>query len=456
MDARVKTTLPDTIAADLGIIAGDCVLAVNDNTQLEDMFDYEFEVLYDSEITLLVKHLDGSEELYEIEKDSGEDLGIVFESPIFTPIKTCNNACPFCFIDQQPEGLRPTLYIKDDDYRLSYFCNTYITLTNLTRHDRDRIERIRPGPLYVSVHSTVPEVREKLLVNKKAGEVMKELTWLASLEVPFHAQLVICPGINDGESLSQSLKDLSTLHPHCLSVAVVPVGLTNFRGSLPDLTAMTKSVALDVIERLGRFAVESGLPEFAFASDEFYVRAEMPMPGYEAYGEFPQLDDGVGTARLLVQEFFELEAKLPEKIEPEQRHVVLTGQLGGMILQPIVQRLNAIDGLYLDLVAVHNKFWGEAVTVAGLITGKDILNTLSGQDLSGYESIFLPETMLKSGDTLFLDGLSVEDLEDKLDCAIDVVKQPSRALSLLSALFPDRFSPPPPEPFVPVITESAY
>src|SRR5262249_21154377 len=160
---------------------------------------------------------------YTLAKNEGEDIGIQFESPVFTPIKTCNNACPFCFIDQQPPGLRASLYVKDDDYRLSYFCNTYITLTNLTRHDRERIERIRLGPLYVSVHSTIPEIRRKLLLNPKAGDVLTELRWLAGLEIPFHTQLVICPGVNDGENLSRTLSDLAGLHPHCLSVAVVPV-----------------------------------------------------------------------------------------------------------------------------------------------------------------------------------------------------------------------------------------
>jgi putative radical SAM enzyme (TIGR03279 family) len=279
-----------------------------------------------------------------------------------------------------------------------------------------------------------------LLVNKKAGEIMKELTWLGSLDIPFHCQLVICPGINDGDSLTQSLEDLSTLIPNCLSVAIVPVGLTEHRINLPDLTAMTKAVAEDVLKRLAAFQKKTGLKEFAFASDEFYVRAELPIPGYEAYGDFPQLDDGVGTARILTEEFFELESTLPAAVAVPRNYVALTGKLGAMVLQPIIQRLNKIEGLYLDLITIDNQFWGEAVTVVGLITGQDILNTLSQTDLSGYTSILIPETMLKSGDVLFLDGYSIADLEAKLGCKLEVVPDPSRAQSLLDVLFQDELT----------------
>lgn len=435
MDARIKTTFENSVAARLGLKAGDRIVAINGHDNLEDLFDYEFEILGESTLTLKVVHADGSAETYTVEKDEDEDLGLQFESPIFTPIKTCNNACPFCFIDQQPEGLRPSLYVKDDDYRLSYFCNTYITLTNLTRHDRERIERIRPGPLYVSVHSTVPEIREQLLRNPKARGIMTELQWLGSLDVPFHAQLVICPGLNDGESLSQSLRDLVSLRPHCLSVAIVPVGLTNYREKLPEMIPVVKTVARDVLARLNAFETETGLKEFAFASDEFYVRAEEPMPGYEAYGEFPQLDDGVGTASLLSQEFFALESALPSSIQPPKHYMALTGKLGAMVLQPIVQRLNQIDGLFVDLVTIENNFWGDSVTVSGLVTGQDILSALQGQDLSAYQCILIPETMLKSDDTVFLDGYSVADLEKRLNCQVQIVQNPAQAQSLLDVLF---------------------
>jgi putative radical SAM enzyme (TIGR03279 family) len=433
MHARIQTVEPDSPAARHGVHVGDVVSAINQRTDLEDQFDYDFEVMGESTVTLILQR-NGQEQAVIVHNPDDVDWGIRFESPVFTPIKTCNNACPFCFIDQQPQGLRPTLYVKDDDWRLSYFCNTYITLTNLTRHDRERMARIRPGPLYVSVHSTVPVVRQQLLVNAKAGNILEELRWLAELDIPFHAQVVVCPGINDGDSLTQTLADLYALHPHCLSVAIVPVGLTTHRETLAELIPVSQSVALGVIQRLSAFQHEMGSETFAFASDEFYVLAKQPLPQYAAYGEFPQLDDGVGTARLLTEEFFALEPRLPQLLDPPQRYLIITGQLGAMVLDPIVKRLNRIAGLFVDLVPVQNRFWGEAVTVAGLITGQDIVSTLGGQDLSGYTAMLLPQTMLKSGGVLFLDGMSMIDLSDRLGCPVRVVAQPERAQSLLGAL----------------------
>lgn len=435
MDARVKSILKKSLADRLGILPGDSLLAVNGNSQLEDLFDYRFEVAGETCITLEIQRPNGTTALLSAEKEGDEDPGIEFESPIFTPLKTCNNACPFCFIDQQPEGLRESLYVKDDDYRLSCFCSTYVTLTNLTRHDRERIARIRPGPLYISVHSTLPEIRERMLQNRKAGRIMKELRWLASLGIPFHTQLVICPGMNDGDSLIRTLQDLASLQPHCMSVAVVPIGLTSHRKYLPSLRPVDKEAAQDVIARIRRFEQENQAKGFAFASDEFYVRADCPIPAYEAYGDFPQLEDGVGAACLLSQEFIDLEHTLPAEVAPARRYVILTGELGAEVIRPIAERLNRIEGLFLEVVVIENRFWGDAVTVAGLITGQDVQKTLESQNLSGYESILIPETMLKPEEQTFLDDYPLAKLEQKLGCRIHVVSQPSRAHSLLDALF---------------------
>lgn len=439
MNCRIKAILPDSAASPLNFQVGDRLLAVNRNDQLEDQFDYQFEVLGEAQVSFLIER-DGQQIEIVMDKDEDDDPGLVFESPVFTPIKTCNNACPFCFIDQQPEGLRASLYVKDDDWRLSYFCNTYITLTNLTQRDRQRMEMLRPGPLYVSVHSTVPEVRQKLLMNPKAGEVMKELSWLKSLDIPFHAQVVLCPGINDGDTFSQTLRDLASLRPACESVAVVPVGLTQHRGKLPDLNPVTQADAEAVIDSLQAFWAENpDTKDFAFASDEFYVLAGQMLPSYDSYGEFPQLDDGVGTARLLTEEFFKLAESFPAQLSAPRKLLLLTGELGGMVLGPFAQRFNQIENLYVDVLPIKSQFWGEAVTVAGLITGQDILTALYGQDVSGYDAILIPETMVRPDfegrEHVFLDGMDTQQLSDELRVPFAVVSEPTQAASLVKAVF---------------------
>lgn len=436
MKAVVASVEPGGLAEGAGIRPGDTVLAVNGNRHLEDMFDYQFETGDSACVEIHVRHEDGEEEIFEIEKDPDEDPGIVFTSPVFTPIRTCNNACPFCFIDQQPEGLRPSLYVKDDDYRLSYFANTYITLTNLTARDRARIERLRPGPLYISVHASDPQVRKILLANPKAPPIMQELAWLKDLEIPFHCQIVVCPGINDGEVLARSLRDLFTLRPEALSVAVVPVGLTQYRGHLSELVAVGPESARAVIGVVDAFKRENPeAADFVFLSDEFYFRAGLPLPAYEEYADFPQLDDGVGTARLLLQDFFELEATLPKAIDPPVNVMALTGKLGAMILQPIITRLNAVEGLYVDLVPVANRFWGDSVDIAGLVTGQDIEATLSALDLSGYRSVIIPSVMLKQSTDAFLDGLTVRELSNRLQIPFQIVQDAYSAREFVARVF---------------------
>jgi len=436
MSAEIAQIVPESLAEAVGLQPGDCVLAINGSDALEDMLDYQFEVTDADTLELHVRHADGTEEIYELEKEPDEDPGLIFKSPLFTPIRTCNNACPFCFIDQQPPGLRPSLAIKDDDYRLSYFNNTYITLTNLTARDRERITRLRPGPLYVSVHSTVPEIRRQLLKNPKAGNILDELRWLKSLDIPFHCQLVICPGINDGEALSQTLGDLATLMPEALSVAVVPVGLTQYREALSPLQAFHAESAKAVIERVDAF--KAGHPdtkEFIFLSDEFYLKAGLPLPAYDDYADFPQLEDGVGTARMLLSGFYELEADLPEKLPCPTRVFLLTGRLGAMILQPIVQRPNVIQGLYVDMLTVQNSFWGDAVDVAGLIMGQDILATLKDIDRTCYHAVLIPSVMLKKDDAdQFLDDARVSDLAHTLDIPFLVIDDPYSAEELVDTL----------------------
>lgn len=434
MKVEVKKILENSPLARYGKIgAGDFIISINGNDALSDLFDYQFEIASETTIILEVLHADGIVATHRINKKAEEDPGILFASPLFTPIKTCNNSCLFCFIDQQPSGLRESLYVKDDDYRLSYFCGTYITLTNLSSNDRKRMALIRPGPLYVSVHSTVAEIREQLMGNKKARHIMKDLKWLAGLDIPFHAQLVICPGINDADSLTQSLNDLASLRPWCLSIAVVPLGLTDYRQTLSSLKPVDRLVAMDVIKRIGNFEKITGIQSFVFASDEFYMLAGEKLPSYDSYGDFPQLEDGVGTICTLQYEFNNLKDTLPERINPDLKYLVVTGKFGECVLKPVIQILNKIDGLYVELIAIENRFWGQSVTVSGLITGQDIINQLSCNNLDQYNAVLIPETMLKQGEHVFLDDYTVEELEQQLNCKIKIVNKPDRAESLINA-----------------------
>jgi putative radical SAM enzyme (TIGR03279 family) len=447
----IQSVAPDSPAALAGLRPGDQILTLNGHHDLEDLLDYQFEVSGIDYLALTIRRTAGTDEFYRDKSaldsagdganlaisfaiDPDEPIGLTFTRPIFTDIKTCVNACPFCFIDQQPEGLRPSLYVKDDDYRLSYFNNTYITLTNLSANDRRRIETLRPGPLYVSVHATVPEVRERLLVNRKAGLIMDELRWLAGLEIPFHAQVVICPGINDGNLLTQTLHDLRSVQPACQSVAVVPVGLTQYRGHLPDLVPVDGASAAAVIERVAAFRQDTGTQDWVFLSDEFYYKAGQPLPQYGDYADFPQLEDGVGTARMLLEGFYRLEPSLPKTIEPSRNVLVLTGKLAAMTLLPIVARLNQIEGLYVDCMAVESQFWGQAVDVAGLITGGDIRVALQKIQVEGYAFGVIPGVMLKSGTTQFLDDLTVEDLVALCGLPIRVVRDPYNAQAFVSTV----------------------
>lgn len=443
MEIWIHSAAPGSPAQKAGLGPGDRILSINGRADLEDLFDWQFELCDTAYLELQVQRTGGTEETLIVEKDPDADLGLTFTSPVFSPIKTCNNACPFCFIDQQPPGLRASLYVKDDDWRLSYFNNTYITLTNLTPRDRQRMSAIRPGPLYVSVHATDPAIRARLLGDRpRGGDILAELRWLASLEIPFHAQIVVCPGINDGDALSQSLADLAALRPHALSVAVIPVGLTAHRAHLPTLTPVDAESARAVIARVEAFRSRppqrrrknDSLTDFVFLSDEFYYKVGLPIPAYGDYGDFPQLDDGVGTVRLLMDDFFALSPALPARLDPPCRALIPTGRLAVMALAPIVNRLNQIEGCYVDTLAVDSDFWGDRVDVAGLITGSDLIKTLRAHDLSGYDFAVIPSVMLKQDTRLFLDGLTVNDVCEQAGCRLEVVEDPYSAEELLARL----------------------
>lgn len=410
---------PKSIAEDLGLKAGDEILYLN-KAKLRDVLDYN---LLDcgEEIELHIKHQNGEEEIFEIEKDFDEPLGIEFSEIIFDRIKPCTNRCKFCFIDQQPAGMRSSLYVKDDDYRLSYFHGTYVTLTNLTQSDRTRIEQLRLGPLYVSVHTTNPELRAQMMRNPKASNIMQDLKWLREIEVPCHIQVVLCPGFNDKDELSRTLEDLAQIKDNILSVAIVPLGITKFREDA-DLTKVTPQKAQEVLNQIFDFNAQMR-QNFVLPSDEFFMLADKEFPKKEFYRGYNQLEDGVGTVRMLIDSFQKFKRKLPKAISKKTEFTMATGLLASYAMKDIIEELNKINNLSVNLQVLKSHFWGDDITVAGLITGKDIIKNLEPQKES-IENIIIPSVMLRDGSDIFLDDLKVDDLQSRLDAKFHIIQNP--------------------------------
>lgn len=416
MVAIIEQIEKSSIAEDLGLNAGDEVVSIN-GVVLKDYFDYKFFAIQE-EIDLHIRYANGEEEIFEIEKDFGEDLGITFDNVIFDKIKPCANNCAFCFIEQQPKSMRDTLLVKDDDYRLSFFNGTYITLTNLTKQDRERIEQLRIGPLYVSVHTTDGELRQKILCNKRAKDIMKDLKWLESLEIPIHTQIVLCPGLNDGQNLEKTLDDLTKFN-NILSVAVVPVGITKFQEN-PVIKKVTPEVALEVIRLSEEFNTKIG-QSLIMPSDEFYILAQKNIPDADFYNEYGQLEDGVGTCRMLIDDFQSKKHILPSKISSPVEFTLFTGRLAQDVMEEILGDFNKIENLKINLHIAKSKFWGEDVSVAGLFTGQDILDELlpyKGQ----IENIIIPSVMLRDDSDVFLDNMTVPELEQRLKVKFYIIK----------------------------------
>ncbi|MGN0005401.1 MAG: DUF512 domain-containing protein, partial [Candidatus Gastranaerophilaceae bacterium] len=321
MPAKIIEIQPDTIAEEIGLAAGDEILKINGEVP-KDYIDYSYLTACE-ELNIWVKHSDGTPEIYEIEKDFDEELGVVFESAVFDKIKPCTNHCIFCFVDGQPKGLRSTLYIKDDDYRLSYLQGSYVTLTNLTTKDKDRISTMHLGPLYVSVHSMNGELRAKMLRNPKAVNIKEDLNFLKQNDIPFHAQIVLCPGFNDGEELKYSLNELYKYKSVLLSIAIVPVGITKYRED--NLTTVNKEKAIECIEIVDEFNKKrKSFP--ACLSDEFFLIAEREVPEAKYYGNFEQIEDGVGSLRLLKDDFAKRFKKLPKALKKPFRLTFATSK----------------------------------------------------------------------------------------------------------------------------------
>ena len=417
----IKAVEPLSIAEELGIEPGDKLISINDNI-IEDVFDYHY-LVNDEELVVLIEKADGEEWELEIEKDYEEDLGITFEQGLMDEYRSCRNKCIFCFIDQMPKGMRETLYFKDDDSRLSFLQGNYITLTNMSDHDVERMVQYHLEPINISFQTTNPELRCKMLHNRFAGEALKKVDKLYEGGIHMNGQIVLCKGVNDGEELERSIRDLTKYLPYLQSVSVVPVGLTKYRDGLYPLEPFTKEDAIQVLDTIEgwqkKIYEEYGL-HFIHAGDEWYILAEREMPEEERYDGYMQLENGVGMLRLLMNEFDEALADL----EGDERKVevsIATGKLAYPYLQRMIEKLQMkFPNVKVHLYWIRNDFFGEKITVAGLITGQDLTAQLKGRELGS--KLLLPCNMLRDGEEVFLDDVTLTQVKDSLQVEIDIVK----------------------------------
>ncbi len=424
----IKAVQEGSIAQEMEIEAGDRLLSVNGEA-VEDVFDYQY-LMQDEYVEVSVLKPSGEEWVLEIEKEYGEDLGVEFENGLMDEYRSCQNKCIFCFIDQMPKGMRPTLYFKDDDSRLSFLQGNYVTLTNLSEHDVERIIRYRLSPINISFQTTNPQLRCMMLHNRFAGESLKKADRFYEAGIEMNGQIVLCKGINDGAELERTLSDLEKYLPHLRSVSVVPVGLTRFREGLYPLEPFTKEDAVGVLETVRRFQdriyPEYGL-HFVHASDEWYLLAGQELPAEETYDGYLQLENGVGMLRLLLDEFEAslaelLESGAPERWKGRRREIsAVTGRISYPYIRRMADRMEEIfAGLSVHIWPIRNDFFGESITVTGLLTGQDIIAQLKGKRLG--DALLLPQNLLRSQETVLLDDCTAEDIGNALQVPVDVVK----------------------------------
>ncbi len=422
--ALITKIIPDSIAAEIGFEPGDMIASIN-GQQPRDLIDYQY-ICADEYLEIEVIDAKGKTHNIEIEKDYDEDLGLEFSTAVFDGLIQCNNRCPFCFIDQQPPGKRDTLYLKDDDYRLSFLYGSYLTLTNLPQREWERIEQMRLSPLYVSVHATEPELRSRLLKNSRAGKILEQIQWFQERRLQIHAQVVVCPGINDGIHLERTLLDLAKFHtgdiPAVASVAVVPVGLTRFRPTEDELIPVTTAKAQEVIDQVQEIQAklrQTSRTNCIWLADEWFLIGRRELPPASEYEDYPQIGNGVGSIRQFISQFETYVKEISEQdicLSTPRKLTWVVGNAVEKAFVAIAEQLNQIEGLELNMLALSSNYWGQDITVTGLLTGQDLLEGLQGQDLG--EGILLPSVMLKQGDNLFLDDMTLEELASQLQTNI--------------------------------------
>ena len=443
----IGRVLDDSIAQEMGLEPGDSILRIN-GEEIEDIFDYQYLIQDDYiEVTVLTK--DGQECLLEIDKEYDEDLGIEFENGLMDEYRSCHNKCIFCFIDQMPEGMRETLYFKDDDSRLSFLQGNYVTLTNMSDHDVERIIKYHLSPINISFQTTNPELRCMMLHNRFAGDALKKVDRFFEGGITMNGQIVLCKGVNDGAELERSIRDLTKYLPYLESVSVVPVGLSKFRDGLYPLEPFDKEDACAVIDEIEKWQnkiyPEYGL-HFIHASDEWYILAEREMPEEDRYDGYLQLENGVGMLRLLLNEFedaLETEKQIRKNDRKEKAAVdigqsderrevsIATGKLAYPYILKIAEKVqHAFPEYQIHVYPITNYFFGERITVSGLLTGQDLIAQLKDKPLG--DKLLLPHNILRSGEDVFLDDIHLPELEKTLQVPIDIVK--SSGYDLLNSI----------------------
>ncbi len=420
---------PNSIAEEMDIEAGDMLLKIN-GQPMDDIFDYQY-LCEDDYLEVLIEKKGGEQWLLEIDKDPDEDLGIEFDNGLMDRYRSCANKCIFCFIDQMPAGMRDTLYFKDDDSRLSFLQGNYVTLTNMSEHDIERIIKYRMSPINISFQTMNPELRCMMLGNRFAGDALKKVDRLYEAGITMNGQIVLCRDINDNSELEYSIREMMKYQPFLQSVSVVPVGLSRHREGLYPLKPFDKDSAeltIDIIEKYQKLSYEEHGVHFVHASDEFYLLAGRELPEAERYDGYLQLENGVGMLRLLTDEFDEAVKELvtklkacPDKAAAHREISVATGRLAAPHIRKMAGRLREIlPETHISVYDIRNDFFGEQITVAGLLTGQDIVAQLKDQKLG--ERLILPQCVLRSGEDVFLDDMHVPDLEKSLQVPIDIVK----------------------------------
>lgn len=418
----IKASIADAV----GLEPGDTLLSIN-GQPVEDLLDYQF-YSQDDNITLVIEKKNGETWSVDIEKDFDDELGLLFEGVVFDRIRLCRNRCMFCFIDQMPPAMRETLYVKDDDYRYSFLFGNYITLTNLSDDDWNKLESMRLSPLYVSVHTTSGPLRQQMMKNPRAAHIMEDLQRLKQAGIQVHTQIVLCPDLNDGQELVKSINELADLYPSVQSVGIVPVGLTGHRDKLPHLRTFTAQEARELIEEVNQwqntFRSRFGIG-FVYLADEFYVKAGIPVPPADYYDDYSQIENGIGLIRLFMDDWQEIKRDLPNQIDPVQVFLI-TGESARTVMQTVAEDLNRVKGLGVEVIVVPNQYFGGGVTVTGLLTGTDIINCL--QDNYRGKKVVIPEVLLQEGSTMLLDNITLEEIASRTGVVIRTTDGSARSL----------------------------